>query len=72
MLNKCFNCLYSVNQLNSYGSNEVYILDLQPGDSTCTLHDKQFSNSSITYVSGGDPGPVGLPPSIFMGLRNSS
>lgn len=25
-----------------------------------------------THISGGDPGALGLPPSIFMGLRNSS
>lgn len=44
MLNKCFNCLHSVNQSKGYSSNEVFILDPQPGDSMCTLHGTQFSN----------------------------
>lgn len=33
---------------------------------------EEFGRGLSTHMSGGDPGALGLPPSIFMGLRNSS
>lgn len=33
---------------------------------------REICRECYTHGSGGDPGALGLPPSIFMGLRNSS
>ena len=39
---------------------------------SCQLNECRESMEHYTHISGGDPGALGIPPSILMGLRNSS